>query len=148
MRVSPQQKIKENNSKIFVLPLKLTAFKCLSLFMTTFITSLTQDEFKAQLKDSIREVLVEQMASKNINPPLQYPARMDLKTCAEYLHLSPQTIYSKTSLREIPHIKKGKRLYFERDALDSWLLEGKKQTVKESNAETDEYLANGSKRKR
>ena len=116
--------------------------------MATILTSLTADEFKAQIKDSIREVLVEQMASKNVNPPLQYPARMNLKTCAEYLNLSPQTIYSKTSLREIPHIKKNKRLYFERDALDSWLLEGKQKTVNELKAETDEYLANGGKKKR
>lgn len=116
--------------------------------MTTFITSLTQDELKAQIKDSIREVFAEQMASNIATPPPLYPARMDLKTCAEYLHLSPQTIYSKTSLRQLPHLKKGKRLYFERDALDRWLLEGKQKTVNELIAETDEYLANGGKKKR
>lgn len=115
--------------------------------MATFLTSLTESEFNTHLKNTLREILAEQ-ATTNVNAPPQYPARMDIKKAAEYLNLSVQTIYSKTSLRTLPHIKKGKRLYFERANLDAWLLEGKKQTVKELTAETNDYIANGSKRKR
>lgn len=43
---------------------------------------------------------------------------------AEYLQCSVKTIYNKTSRGEIPHIKKGKTLYFRPDVIESWVLEG------------------------
>lgn len=116
--------------------------------MATFLTSLTEAELKAYIKESFREIFAEQGMSKGVDAPPQYPARMNITQAASYLSLSVQTIYSKTSLRHLPHLKKGKRLYFEREALDSWLLEGKQKTVTELIAETDEYLANGGKKKR
>ena len=117
--------------------------------MPTLLACYTEAELKAQIKDCLCEFFAEQGMSKNvINAPPEYPARMNITQAASYLSLSVQTIYSKTSLRQLPHLKKGKRLYFERDALDSWLLEGKKKTVNELIAETDEYLAKGGKKKR
>ncbi|MBL7815210.1 MAG: helix-turn-helix domain-containing protein [Saprospiraceae bacterium] len=116
--------------------------------MNTLITSLTEAELVTRIEDALRKVLTEQATSKNLNSSPQYPVRMNITQAASYLSLSVQTIYSKTSLRTLPHIKKGKRLYFERDALDKWLLEGKQKTVTELLAETDEYLANGGKKKR
>ena len=116
--------------------------------MATFITSLTESELKTHIKDSLREILAEQTTFNNVNVTPQYPARMDINKAAEYLNLSVQTIYSKTSSRTLPHIKKGKRLYFERASLDAWLLEGKKQTVNELITDTNAYIANGSKSKR
>ena len=50
---------------------------------------------------------------------------------AVYLNLAKQTLYGYTSQRVVPFIKKGKKLYFEREALSNWLLEGKKQTQAE-----------------
>lgn len=50
---------------------------------------------------------------------------------AVYLNLAKQTLYGYTSQRIVPFIKRSKRIYFEREALDNWLLEGKKQTQAE-----------------
>lgn len=50
---------------------------------------------------------------------------------AVYLNLAKQTLYGYTSQRLIPFIKRGKKLYFERESLDKWLQEGKKQTQAE-----------------
>jgi excisionase family DNA binding protein len=116
--------------------------------MATFITSLSEVELKAHIKDSIRELFAEQGTLLNSNNTPQYPARMDITKAAEYLNISKQTLYSKTSLRLIKHIKKGKRLHFLREDLDAWLAEGRQSTVKELIAENDAYIADGSKRKR
>lgn len=116
--------------------------------MATFITSLSEVELKAHIKDSLRELFAEQGTFPSVSAPPQYPARMDVTKAAEYLNISKQTLYSKTSLRLIKHIKKGKRLHFLREDLDAWLAEGKQQTVSELIAENDNFLANGSKKKK
>ena len=43
---------------------------------------------------------------------------------ADYLQLSVKTVYNKTSRGEIPHIKKGKVLYFRPEEIENWVLEG------------------------
>jgi Effector-associated domain 11 len=46
--------------------------------MATFITSLSEVELKAHIKDSIRELFAEQGTLLNCNSTPQYPARMDV----------------------------------------------------------------------
>ena len=43
---------------------------------------------------------------------------------ALFLQCSVGTIYNKTSKGEIPHIKKGKTLYFRPAEIESWVMEG------------------------
>ncbi|MES2131994.1 MAG: helix-turn-helix domain-containing protein [Bacteroidota bacterium] len=45
-----------------------------------------------------------------------------------FLNLARQTLYGFTSKREIPFIKRGKKLYFKKSELNAWLLEGKKKS--------------------
>ena len=51
--------------------------------MAIFLTSLSEVELKAYLKDSIRELFAEQGTLLNSNNTPQYPARMDVTTAAE-----------------------------------------------------------------
>ncbi len=46
---------------------------------------------------------------------------LNLEQAAEYVSLSKSAIYKKTSERNIPHFKQGKKLYFKRSELDAWL---------------------------
>ena len=39
--------------------------------------------------------------------------------------LKKSTIYLKSSKKEIPHLKKGRKLYFKRSELINWIEEGK-----------------------
>lgn len=50
---------------------------------------------------------------------------LTVKQASVLLDLAVQTIYGLTSRKEIPHIKKGKRLYFVEDDLIEWLNAGK-----------------------
>lgn len=50
---------------------------------------------------------------------------------ARFLNLSVPTIYSKAGKREIPFMKRGKRLYFARKDLETYLQGGRVKTVRE-----------------
>lgn len=46
---------------------------------------------------------------------------LDVKTTAGYLSLSSKAVYHRVARREIPFIKKGRRVLFDRMALDRWM---------------------------
>lgn len=87
----------------------------------------TPTELEALIQNSVRKAIAENM-------PIQPGVQNDLMTLSEaanYLQLSKQTIYGYTSSREIPHLKKGKRLRFRKSDLDKWLSEGRQFTRNE-----------------
>ncbi|MBS0424570.1 MAG: helix-turn-helix domain-containing protein [Proteobacteria bacterium] len=64
----------------------------------------------------------------------------NLKQAAEYVSLSKSAIYKKTSERNIPHFKQGKKLYFKRSELDTWLTELKITTHAEIEKQANDYI--------
>ncbi len=50
---------------------------------------------------------------------------------SDYLKLSKSTIYKKTSSRLIPFLKSGKKLLFDKEAIDEWLKQYTQETVRE-----------------
>ena len=58
-----------------------------------------------------------------------------------YLNVSPSHLYKLTSSKQIPHFcPQGKKLYFLRLELDSWLQRNRQSTVQEHEAEATTYL--------
>jgi len=76
-----------------------------------------------------------------------------LKQLIEYLPQKPKptTIYGWVSEKYIPHVKRGRKLSFEKSAIDAWLISGKVDTAEEAEQkikqERDAHLAS-LKRKR
>lgn len=95
------------------------------------LTSLDEEEFRQLIVSCMNEVVGIQK-SYTTNP--SQSTLLTVEQAAQYLNLARQTLYGYTSQRVIPFIKKGKKLYFEKEALDQWLLEGKKQTRAEIEA--------------
>jgi len=56
---------------------------------------------------------------------------MHVEEVASMLGYSKQTIYTKVMRRELPHKKKGRRLYFLRNELLSYINNGHRKTVDE-----------------
>lgn len=77
---------------------------------------------------------------KNDNGTVTITEVLNLNQAAEYVSLSKSAIYKKTSERNIPHFKQGKRLYFKRSELDSWLTELKISTHAEIEKEAADYI--------
>ena len=61
-------------------------------------------------------------------------------TCI-YLELSQSHLYKLTSTGSIPHYKpNGKKLYFKREELDTWLLRNRSNSIEEIEQEAANYL--------
>jgi excisionase family DNA binding protein len=83
---------------------------------------------------------------KNVQPQETADQFLTVDETAEFLNLSVPTIYSKVSKRELPYMKRGKRLYFARKDLETYLQDGRVKTVREIEAEADQYLSSKTRR--
>jgi len=72
---------------------------------------------------------------------------MTIQQVADYLKLTVNTLYGYTSKNKIPHIKKGKRIYFLKKDIDAWLLQSRRKTNEEIQNEVQEYLVSSRRRK-
>lgn len=87
--------------------------------------------------DSIERLLTERDSSKSIN---ESENLLTVQEAASFLTLAVPTIYSKVHKNELPHMKRGKRLYFTSADLISYVKEGRKKTNKEIELEVDNFL--------
>ncbi|WP_053977204.1 helix-turn-helix domain-containing protein [Mangrovimonas xylaniphaga] len=93
--------------------------------------------------DRIEKLLTninDKMEGNNGAPTPSLPNIMNIEQVADYISLSKHTVYGLVHKREIPHFKKGKRLYFDKKNINEWLLEGKVSTRKDIEEKVDEYL--------
>lgn len=70
---------------------------------------------------------VKQIEATEINSQKRY---LTLDELAELLSIPRNTIYAKTSRREIPFLKVGRRLMFDRHEIEKWLSESQKKVLK------------------
>lgn len=82
----------------------------------------------------------------NVQPQETTDQFLTVEQAADFLTLSVPTIYSKVSRRELPYMKRGKRLYFARKDLEAYLQGGRVKTVKEIEAEADQFLSSKKER--
>jgi hypothetical protein len=64
----------------------------------------------------------------------------DVKGAAKILNKAKSSVYNGTSKNEIPHFKRGKKLYFSKAALLQYIKGGKKLTNKELKEEVNNTL--------
>lgn len=67
-----------------------------------------------------------------------YP--MTVEEAANFLSLARATIYSLVGQKKIPVFKQGKRLYFSKQELTSWIKTGRKKTGIEIDEEAKRYV--------
>jgi excisionase family DNA binding protein len=65
---------------------------------------------------------------------------LNLTELSDYIKLSKSTIYKGTMSHKIPHIKLGKKLLFEKDAIDQWLQKFNQPTIEEVEADINSIL--------
>ncbi|MGQ0828466.1 MAG: helix-turn-helix domain-containing protein [Bacteroidota bacterium] len=105
-----------------------------------FITNLNKEEYKELLRETFREVLKEKTTD---NP--RFAEILNAQQASEFLHLRVASIYEKTSTKQIPHFKKGNKLYFNRTELEAWIQQGKVKTADEIESQAITYLATNKK---
>lgn len=65
---------------------------------------------------------------------------LTLDQFCEYTGIGKQTAYRLTSRGEVPHSKRGKRLYFDKAQVDAWLLANHTGGNVEADRKADDYL--------
>jgi excisionase family DNA binding protein len=108
------------------------------------LISISKTELESLIEKSVRRVLSES-STGSIN---QGDVMLSIKEASQLLNVAVPTIYHYTSQRQIPFFKRGKRLYFSKDALMEWVKEGKVKTVTEIELEANTYLTIGKNRKK
>ena len=108
-----------------------------------FITGIDRAAFKILLKEALREVLQE---NKERDGPIVREI-LCTEEAAAFLKMKVATLYKKTCEQDIPHTKKGNKLYFYLEELKQWLLKGRVQTVDELRNEAMTYTVRNTKNK-
>ncbi|MBL0202410.1 MAG: helix-turn-helix domain-containing protein [Chitinophagaceae bacterium] len=99
------------------------------------LTSLSIFQFKNLLRHEIGNYFVNNpICLHSINDS---ETILDIDEAAAYIKLSVPSIYRLVGENNLPVIKKGKKLLFQKNALTAWLLEGRRMTSNEiKNADT------------
>jgi excisionase family DNA binding protein len=84
---------------------------------------------KADLQQIIQHSVKLALSEQHVNPKETVSDILDIQEAAEFLKLKVTTIYGYTSQGQIPFIKRGKKLYFEKSKLESWLKEGNRESI-------------------
>jgi predicted DNA-binding transcriptional regulator AlpA len=89
-----------------------------------------------EVRRLFREELQSYFANKPIAAETADADEIDgIELAEKVTGLKIPTIYALVSKREIPHFKRGKRLYFSKRELINWLQSGKRKTQSEIAAE-------------
>lgn len=65
---------------------------------------------------------------------------LTINQASKFINLAKPTIYGLVSRKEIPHSKKGKRLYFSKFELLDWVKSGRRKTVSELETEAESIV--------
>ncbi len=82
--------------------------------------SLTKQELQSIIVECVNECL---RTDKTRREESKEDVLMTIQDAAEFLHLTVPTLYAKVHHKEIPFLKKSKRLYFQKSALIDYLSE-------------------------
>jgi excisionase family DNA binding protein len=78
--------------------------------------------------------------SGNENIPITTPLSFGL--AVKYLECSKSHLYKLTSTNRIPFSKRGKKIYFDKQELDVWLLKNKHLSVDEIDNMANNFISN------
>ena len=84
---------------------------------------------------------LEKLIESNSGSPLPESDEIfNVKQTAEFLDLAVATIYTDVNKRNIPHSRKGGRLYFSKQELTDWIKSGRRKTVSEIALEAQKHI--------
>lgn len=87
------------------------------------------EELEALIETSVKRVLKAQSSNNTSNNSEHFT----VKQTAAFLDLAEQTIYGLTSRNEIPHYKRGKKLYFLKTELEKWVFENRRPVMQKQS---------------
>jgi len=96
-----------------------------------------------ELNEKIDHITKLLESPKQVENPNQL---LTVQDAANFLNLSVSTIYNKVNKRELPAMKKGRRLYFSRTELLNYIKSGKILSDREINEQANNFLSKKNKK--
>lgn len=87
--------------------------------MKHVLISLTEEELSGIIKMAVQEAVSQVKISQEEKEIL------NAEEAAKLLNMALPTLYEKTSRKQLPHYKNGKKLYFKLSELKEWITSGK-----------------------
>ena len=111
------------------------------------MTTLTKDDLETVIIDCLKAFHRYGDAAQPRTMPT-HSRVMSLPELIAYTGISKSTIYKLTSAGDLPHSKKSKRLFFERDLIDKWLMSQPANTRSDTEKAVSQFLATTGTRRR
>ncbi len=109
------------------------------------ILQLDSEQLQALVQNAIRTVITER-SPKTSTATAPANDLLSINEASSFLHLAKPTIYGLVSQSKIPCMKRGKKLYFSKGELMTWLQQGRRKTTAELQEEAESYLIQKRKR--
>ncbi len=93
-----------------------------------------------QLRDIFRDEIESYFNKNPVNLGDNREDILGIEEAAEYIKLAIPTIHVLSSKKQIPVIKKGKKLLFSKTDLTAWLMQGRKLTLSEIQKDAERLV--------
>ncbi len=101
------------------------------------LISIPETSLKILIEQAVKNALSDVDNQNQNNTELKI---LNMQEACEYIGISSSHGYKLTSTNQIPHSKRGKRLFFDKSELDQWLVGNKVKTIEELDQETADYF--------
>lgn len=105
-------------------------------------TQLSVTEVRKMLREEVQAVIKDFQLPK---PVEEINELLSIQQVAKFINMAVPTVYGLVHFKKIPHIKRGKRLIFEKKQIIEWLQSGRQKTMQDIQTDADNYLRNHSK---
>jgi len=100
------------------------------------LTQLSTEDIRQLLREELTSYFQLQTSDKQQTSS----TILSIDEVCEYAKISKSHCYKLTSQNLIPHSKKGKRLYFNKEEIDNWLLSNPVKTAQQIEQDSNDYL--------
>jgi excisionase family DNA binding protein len=90
------------------------------------------------LSDQITEKVIKAINVSKFSNEIVF---MNIEETAKLINLTKPTVYGLVHQKNIPFHKKGKKLYFLKSEILTWIQSGKRQSKSEIENKADEYMS-------
>jgi predicted DNA-binding transcriptional regulator AlpA len=109
---------------------------------TVTFTQLTESEIRAVIRSELETFFADHQLAASQPDPDQIGG---IELALQITGLAKPTIYGLVAQSKIPHMKRGKLLYFSKRELTDWIKQGRRKTAADIEAAAETYLSNREK---
>lgn len=115
-------------------------------YQSLFLTSFSVPELKSLLRQELADFFEQKKAiDQHCQEEDQF---LTIKEAAKLLKYSVPSIYRLISKNEIPNLKRGGKILFNKKELLAWAQEGRRKTITEITEDAEKHLGNLGNKKR